>query len=98
MTDQYADFATATQSIILTPQQSLAVQDAGRHNAHLLDSFEDENMQSMTFNAYAYSLNDTQTGCYRRGALPVALAMNDTCLPGFHCKFIEVKKISNSVI
>jgi len=89
MTDVYTDFATATQAITLTPQQSLAVQDAGRLNANLLDSFENEDMQSMQFNAYAYSLNHTQTGCYRPGALPVALAMNDTCLPGFHCKFVE---------
>lgn len=43
------------------------------------------NMQSAKFDAYAYSLDYTRTGCYRPGSLPVALAMNDTCLPGFHC-------------
>lgn len=91
MEAQFSDFATATQAISLTPQQSLAVQDAGRLNANLLDSFEDQDMQSMTFNAYAYSLNWTQTGCYRPGALPVALAMNDTCMPGFHCKYVQMK-------
>lgn len=93
MSAEYANFATATQAITLTPQQSLAVQDAGRLNANLLDSFEGQDMQSMAFNAYAYSLNFTQTGCYRPGSLPVALAMNDTCLPGFHCKYDHITTI-----
>ena len=87
MTDVYTDFATATQAITLTPQQSLAVQDAARVNADVLDRFENADMQSNDFNAWSYSLNYTQTGCYRQGSLPVALAMNDTCMPGFHCKF-----------
>ncbi|GAB7328195.1 hypothetical protein MBLNU13_g00219t1 [Cladosporium sp. NU13] len=85
LTTEYSDFATATQAITLTPQQSLAVQDAARLNADLLDRFENADMQSMEFNAWSYSLNYTQTGCYRPGSLPVALAMNDTCMPGFHC-------------
>jgi hypothetical protein len=80
------DFATATNAITLTPQQSAAVQDAGRPNENLLENFEDGNMQGATFNTYAYSLNWTQTGCYRPGALPVAMAENDTCMPGFHCE------------
>lgn len=86
LTTDYSDFATATQAITLTPQQSLAVQDAARLNADLLDRFENADMQSMEFNAWSYSLNYTQTGCYRPGSLPVALAMNDTCMPGFHCE------------
>lgn len=90
---EYTDFATATQAITLTPQQSLAVQDAARVNADLLDRFENEDMQSMEFNAWSYGLNYTQTGCYRPGALPVALAMNNTCMPGFHCKFEETTLI-----
>ena len=84
--DAEIDTASATNAIPLTPQQSAAVEDAGRLNANLLDRFENQDMQSIQFNAYAYSLNYTQTGCYRPGSLPVALAMNDTCLPGFHCK------------
>ena len=44
------------------------------------------NMSSLQFDEYAYSLNYTQTGCYRKGALPVALAKNDTCLLGWYCK------------
>ena len=87
------DFASATNAITLTPQQSAAVQDAGRLNKDLLGDFEDGNMQGATFNAYAYSLNWTQTGCYRPGSLPVALAMNDTCLPGFHCKHLSYLKV-----
>lgn len=68
----------------LTPQESAAVEVAGQRNRAFLDSFGG-NMQSLRFDAYAYSLNYTETGCYRKGALPVALAMNDTCSPGFHC-------------
>lgn len=45
------------------------------------------NMSTKQFDAAAYSLNYTQTGCYRQGSLPVALASNDTCLPGWHCTF-----------
>jgi len=88
------NFASATNAITLTPQQSAAVQNAGRLNKNLLEDFEDGNMQGMTFNTYAYSLNWTQTGCYRPGSLPVALAMNDTCLPGFHCKSLSYAKAS----
>lgn len=86
LTADFTDFATATQAITLTPQQSLAVQDATQANADLLERFENADMQSNDFNAWSYSLNYTQTGCYRQGSLPVALAMNDTCMPGFHCK------------
>lgn len=43
------------------------------------------NMSTKEFDAYAYSLNQSQTGCYRQGALPLALAKNDTCLDGFFC-------------
>nr|OQO28977.1 hypothetical protein B0A51_03786 [Rachicladosporium sp. CCFEE 5018] len=71
-------------SISLTPSQSAALDELHRDNEGLLDSFGG-NMQSLDFDLYSYSLNYTVTGCYRQGALPVALAMNDTCLPGFHC-------------
>ncbi|KAK3675527.1 hypothetical protein LTR78_004610 [Recurvomyces mirabilis] len=43
------------------------------------------NMSSKQFDAAAYSLNTSQTGCYRQGAMPVALAGNDTCLLGWYC-------------
>ncbi|KAK0255644.1 hypothetical protein B0A54_10963 [Friedmanniomyces endolithicus] len=43
------------------------------------------NMSTKAFDLAAYSLNSTQTGCYRPGALPVALAQNDTCLLGWYC-------------
>lgn len=84
------DYATATNAVTLSPQQSAAVENAGQFNNDLLKDFEDGNMQGMTFNTYAYSLNWTQTGCYRPGSLPVALADNDTCLPGFYCKSSRV--------
>jgi hypothetical protein len=41
------DFATATNAITLTPQQSAAVQDAGRLNKNLLENFKDANMQGV---------------------------------------------------
>ncbi len=44
------------------------------------------NMSTKAFDLAAYSLNSTQTGCYRPGALPVALAQNDTCLLGWYCE------------
>jgi len=91
------DFATATNAVTLTPQQSAAVQNAGQLNKNLLNGFENGDMQSVTFNAYAYSLNWTTTGCYRPGSLPVALAMNDTCLPGFHCKSLSHASIDASL-
>ncbi|THY60006.1 hypothetical protein D6C97_03915 [Aureobasidium pullulans] len=43
-------------------------------------------MTTMQFNEWAFSLGDTQTGCYNKGSLPLALATNDTCLLGFWCK------------
>ncbi|KAK3116056.1 hypothetical protein LTR53_004004 [Teratosphaeriaceae sp. CCFEE 6253] len=43
------------------------------------------NMSTKEFDAVAYSLNTSQTGCYRHGSIPVALADNDTCLLGFYC-------------
>ncbi|KAK6439286.1 hypothetical protein LTR95_004504 [Oleoguttula sp. CCFEE 5521] len=71
-------------SISLTPSQSVALDELHRDNEGLLDSFGG-NMQSLDFDLYSYYLNYTVTGCYRQGALPVALALNDTCLPGFYC-------------
>ena len=43
------------------------------------------NMTTIQFDKWAYNLSDTQTGCYNKGSLPLALAANDTCLLGFWC-------------
>ncbi|CAK4032452.1 ABC transporter, ABC-G family, WBC-type [Lecanosticta acicola] len=41
---------------------------------------------TLEYNSYAYrDMSESERGCYRKGALPVALASNDTCSPGFHC-------------
>lgn len=32
-----------------------------------------------------YALDVNTTGCFRQGALPVTLALNDTCNLGFYC-------------
>ena len=44
------------------------------------------NMSSRQYDAYVYQLTYKQTGCYQRGALPIPLAANNTCLPGWYCK------------
>lgn len=41
-------------------------------------------MSSLDFDKYVYSLNWTTTGCYRQGAIPMALAPNDSVLLGFY--------------
>lgn len=48
------------------------------------------NMSTKEFDVAAYSLNNTQRSCLRPGALPVALAMNDTCPLGFYCKIFAM--------
>lgn len=55
-------------------------------NAEIGQLAQYNNMSTKQFDEAAYSLNYTQTGCYRQGSLPVALASNDTCLPGWHCE------------
>lgn len=44
------------------------------------------NMSSLEYDGYVYSLGYNETGCRQPGALPVPLAKNDTCLPGWHCE------------
>jgi hypothetical protein len=43
------------------------------------------NMTGLPFDMAAYSMNSSQRGCYSTAALPMALAMNDTCNLGFFC-------------
>lgn len=45
------------------------------------------NFSSQEYNDYILSLDPKTTGCYQRGVLPVPLALDNTCLPGFHCKW-----------
>ncbi|GAB7358916.1 hypothetical protein MBLNU230_g4136t1 [Neophaeotheca triangularis] len=44
-----------------------------------------QNFSSVEWDLAAHSLTYKQSYCYRPGSLPVALAWNDTCLPGFFC-------------
>lgn len=54
-----------------------------------------DDMTSRQFNQWSHTLDETQTGCYNPGSLPIALANNDTCLLGFYCKIsIEFFPIS----
>lgn len=43
------------------------------------------NFSSRDYDAYVFTLDFKTTGCYQRGVLPVPLAKNNTCLPGWHC-------------
>jgi hypothetical protein len=45
-----------------------------------------QNFSSRQYDRYVFSLTWRTTGCYQRGVLPVPLARNNTCLPGFYCK------------
>jgi hypothetical protein len=46
-----------------------------------------QNFSSRQYDRYVFSLTWRTTGCYQRGVLPVPLAPNNTCLPGFYCKY-----------
>lgn len=54
--------------------------------ANLAQLQQNGNMSSRQYGAYVYSLNSSDTGCLRSGALPVPLATNDTCLSGWNCE------------
>ncbi|EMC93677.1 hypothetical protein BAUCODRAFT_150956 [Baudoinia panamericana UAMH 10762] len=79
---------TTPEAISLTPSESAALSAAfpsATGSITFSDLAQYGNMSSKQFDLAAYSLNYSQTGCYRPGALPVALAQNDTCSLGFHC-------------
>lgn len=62
-------------SNVPSSDQAMAMLAAGDFN----------NMSTLQWDALQYSLNSTQTGCIRKGAIPLALATNATCLSGFSC-------------
>ncbi|KAK5681328.1 hypothetical protein LTR17_027504 [Elasticomyces elasticus] len=77
--------ATATPTIDAAVSSSLlAAFSSATANGEMQNLMGLANMSTLAFDAAAYNLSNTQTGCYRQGALPVALAQNDTCLPGWH--------------
>ncbi|KAI7463522.1 hypothetical protein KC351_g15843, partial [Hortaea werneckii] len=59
--------------------------NASAHPVQIADLARYDNMNTKDFSHFAYSLNYTQTGCFSQGALPVALASEDICLPGWYC-------------
>ena len=77
--------ATPSLPASATAALGAAYASATAADANVADLSSFNNMSSIQFDEAAYSLNDTQTGCYRKGALPVALAENDTCLLGWYC-------------
>ncbi|KAK3647347.1 hypothetical protein LTR56_008179 [Elasticomyces elasticus] len=78
--------ATATPTLDAAVSSSLlAAFASATANGEMENITQFANMSTLDFDLASYALNDTQTGCYRKGALPVALAQNDTCLPGWHC-------------
>ncbi|KAK4981718.1 hypothetical protein LTR28_002977, partial [Elasticomyces elasticus] len=52
-------------------------------NANMSDLATFQNMSTLQWDEAVYSLPTSQTGCYRPGAIPMALAANDTCNLGF---------------
>lgn len=69
------------------------VQDtAGVSNADLTRLSRNGNMSSRAYDKYVYSLGKQRTGCERQGALPVPLAANDTCLPGWNCELPDTRE------
>lgn len=70
----------------LADLNNVAGTGTGNNAADLAQLQQSGNMSSRQYDAYVYSLNRSDTGCNRRGALPVPLANNDTCLPGWNCE------------
>jgi hypothetical protein len=56
------------------------------------------NMQSLESDKYFYSLNSSTRGCLREGAIPLALAMNDTCNLGFYCVSSRVRSLHSLIV
>jgi len=81
-----------------TAAASSAFAGATASDANLAYLSQFNNMSSGEFDAAAYNLSDAQTGCYRKGALPVALATGDTCLQGWYCKSHTMMLIRRSRI
>nr|POF26065.1 hypothetical protein CFP56_22213 [Quercus suber] len=83
--------ASLLPTVTLAPSESSAlnslIASATSADPSLASYIANANLSTLDYDAVAYSLNQSQTGCLRIGALPVALAMNDTCLPGFLCKW-----------
>ena len=89
------DQAIPTYSIDPSVTSALAAiyPSATAQNGHVAELMQFNNMSTRAFDEAAYSLNHSQTGCYRRGALPVALADNDTCLLGWHCMCAQPNEV-----
>lgn len=81
-------------STSLAPSQTSALASiyatasARANPVQVADLAQYDSMNTKGFNHFAYSLNYTQTGCFSQGALPVALASEDICLPGWYCTYI----------
>lgn len=73
-----------------------AISNASAHPVQVVDLARYDNMNTKDFNRFAYSLNYTQTGCFSQGALPVALASEDICLPGWYCTSIPTSQLPPS--
>ncbi|KAK5117593.1 hypothetical protein LTR62_005015 [Meristemomyces frigidus] len=85
MADTPPSLSTPTIDPTISSSLAAVYASATASNGDLADIVRYNNMSTEQFDAFAYSLNETTTGCYRQGALPVALAANDTCLLGWHC-------------
>lgn len=87
MSESIPTISTPTLAASNTSAIGAAFASATASNYEIAQLAQFNNMSSKQFDAAAYSLNYTQTGCYRQGSLPVALASNDTCMPGWYCTY-----------
>lgn len=83
-----SEFSPSLETHLVSRQDNLAdFEDAAGGDANIAQLTQNGNMSSRQYGASVYSLEYEDTGCRRRGALPVPLAANDTCLPGWYCKY-----------
>lgn len=83
-----SEFSPSLESAHLVGRQDASdLENAASGSTNLAQLSQNGNMSSREYGAYVYSLNKSDTGCNRQGALPVPLAANDTCLPGWYCEY-----------
>lgn len=82
-----SEFSPSFETQHLVERQDLAdFENVAGSGEDLTQFVNNGNMSSRQYDAYVYSLEYQDTGCSRKGALPVPLAANDTCLPGWNCE------------
>lgn len=88
---EFSPSLETTHHHLVSRQDNVAdFEDAASSGSSLTQILRKGNMSSREYDASVYSLGYKDTGCYRKGALPVPLAANDTCLPGWFCEYTHL--------